>query len=236
MEFNKEILRKRVGYFFSTDRRNRKEVHDFVKNLELHGFEVAIFGGMLRDLLLIGNRKFKSDVDLVVKGGTGEKFQKFLTYYWYKTNNFGGYDISLKNWKVGVFRLEETWAKMKGYIEVSQFKDLVNTTFFSCDAIVYNLTKDEIHTCDGYFQNFYDGVIEINLDKFINPVNHVIRAFRYKEKFGFEFGENLSYFLDKIIDEYGLDFVIHDEKERYGTNYIENFYRDLRDKNQQVLL
>ena len=79
---------------------------------------VLLFGGMLRDLSLVGNVGFKSDIDLVIDTEEDESLDYLLKTYSAKRNKFGGYRLCLSKWKVDIWMLKSTWAFREGYVKV----------------------------------------------------------------------------------------------------------------------
>lgn len=173
-------LKKRISWFLSSSSDGRDEVRNFIFKLESFG-QVAIFGGMLRDLSICGNGGFKSDIDLVIKTSDLDKLKRLLRNYCVTTNKFGGYRIKLNRWDIDLWAFERTWAFQKGLVEGTQLKDLCKTTFFDWDSIIYELSSDAVHTMDGYIDKINSRFLDINLVQNPNPRSNVIKTLRYHE-------------------------------------------------------
>src|SRR3990172_2691939 len=92
---NYENLRKRVKRFLTSTVNSRGEVAEFLESIKPLG-DVAIFGGMLRDISLAGSRAFNSDVDIVIRTDDSKALEAILSSYSSTINSFGGYRLPLK--------------------------------------------------------------------------------------------------------------------------------------------
>lgn len=220
--------KKRLSYFFDTERRGRRSVHDAVNSLQAVG-QVAVIGGMLRDLILFGNRGFKSDVDLVVNVDDHDGFMNFVTRSNGVPNRFGGYSMVHGRWQVDVWPLQRTWAHVEGYVEVSDFKDLTEITFFDCDAILFNLTEQKLIFKEGYFDKIDQKLIDINLKPNPNPIGNAVRAFKYALDKDVIWGRDLAQFVYETIEVHGWISLIEKEEKSSRTNFMRHFNElDLR--------
>ena len=70
--------------------------------------DAYLFGGVLRDLALLGGRGFNSDIDVVVEGDW-TSFKKYLDHLGAYRNKFGGYRLDVASWKVDIWSARETW-------------------------------------------------------------------------------------------------------------------------------
>jgi hypothetical protein len=59
-------------------------------------------------------------------------------------NRFGGFASVHPHWKVDFWSLPNTWASAVGLVRTDTLADLVDTTFFDCDAICYEVQKRKI--------------------------------------------------------------------------------------------
>src|SRR5262245_19331364 len=109
LERGKRSLRRRTQHFLTADLYGRRAVGAFCERLNDVG-DAAIFGGMLRDLLLEGNTKFRSDVDIVVDTGRIGALEQLLAPYAPRKTAFGGFRLFVHKWMVDVWPLEWTWA------------------------------------------------------------------------------------------------------------------------------
>lgn len=210
---------RRLTYFFRTSRRRRGEVQEVVTKLQAFG-PVVVIGGMIRDLALAGNRTFGSDVDFVIKPKDIDQFHLFMMHRAAKRNRFGGYGWSGEHWRIDVWPLQKTWAHEEGHVQISFFSDLLRTTFFDCDAIIYDLQSKNITAKQGYFGRLKRRELEVNLLANPNPTGNAVRALRYAAIRGFGWGPKLCAFMSEQIEECGWKHLQEREATSHGTSYI----------------
>ncbi|BCI67514.1 hypothetical protein AAJCM20276_21380 [Acetobacter aceti] len=175
---------------------------------------------MLRDLLLKDNYAgFRSDVDLVVDAPDCDAFRKLMSDYGAVENRFGGYALSTE-WKADVWLLPRTWAHVAGYRQVAQLGDLLETTFFNWDAILYSLTKKKIMYKEGYLDNLDKRVLDINLEQNPNRVGSCVRTLRAVLTWGGIITPRLAQFAVEVIDEVGANTLLQAEKHSFKHRHI----------------
>ena len=157
-------LQKRIERFFSSNKFKREEVRFFVDDLRNVGV-VAIFGGMIRELALGGNKFFRSDVDLVIESTESNLLFEIISRYDHSINAFGGYRVFLNKWRVDVWNLKETWAFKHNYAEQKNFKSLLLTTFFNWDAIIYRFDTKEIYCDEKYLEELNNRYLDIKIGR-----------------------------------------------------------------------
>src|SRR5690606_28975397 len=102
---------------------------------------VAIFGGLIRDLALGNARDFSSDVDIVVKDMPTHVLTHFASRHAAQQNAFGGFRLPMGRWLFDVWTFEKTWAFSAGLVHGHSLADLLNTTFFNWDAVLFDIEK-----------------------------------------------------------------------------------------------
>lgn len=214
-------LARRVKYVLKESRHSgHREISCFANEFRKLG-EVVIIGGMLRDLALGSSSLFKSDVDFVVDPFDQAEFDKFVIANCGKINRFGGYSILAKYWKVDVWSLRQTWAHRAGHVQVQRFENLLETTFFNCDAIIFDVNKGKLIFRECYFEQLRDRILEINLCHNPNPLGNGVRALRYAYTNGFRFGESLARHVLWCIEHYGTKNMIEYEKNSFGSYMLQ---------------
>jgi len=139
---------------------------------------VGILGGMPRDLARTGSSEnFRSDVDLVVDAPAAE-LRRALQPHSVKYNRFGGCRFHYGAFDFDVWALESTWAVASGYVPVQSLSDLVNTTFFDCDAVVYHCESGAISSTPGFWKSLHRRCIDINLEFNPHRVGTLARTLR----------------------------------------------------------
>ena len=213
-------LNKRVRYFFSTRYRHRSEVHETLGEFNSMG-RVAAVGGMLRDLALFGNRSFCSDIDLVIAPHDLDEFTACMRRRGGVRNRFGGYALPSKKWRIDVWALPTTWAHVQGHVTVKSLEDIKRTTFFDCDAILYDFSDRRLKFDNDYFEKLHERTININLLPNPNPIGNAVRAFRYAMLKNLRWGPDLTCFVAEMVEEYGWTTLAQNEKKSFNTCCIE---------------
>lgn len=207
-------LKKRIGRFLNSKKFERDEVFDLMELSQKLG-RVAIFGGMLRDLCIGGNRFFDSDVDLVFEQHDKGNLETLLKEYRYKLNAFGGYRIQLKKWHVDIWNIENTWAFKNNIVKMDGFKSLTETTFFNWDAIVYEVDSGDIHSAENYLMNLHERYLDINLIENPNALGSMVRALRMMIKLNAKLSPSLCDYVFDNMEKFDSDVIIAYEKQKY---------------------
>ena len=187
-------LARRVRAFIEDASRGGGEIADMVGHLGAVG-EVAIFGGMPRDLARGGADAFRSDVDLVVDASS-EALAELLRDGPAVRNRFGGYRVAGHRHSYDVWALPSTWAIRCGHVEATGLTDLLRTTFFDRDAVLYLCKADRVHHAKRYWSSLRHATVDINLEANPNTAGTIARALRlvldWEQKAGPRLVEYLS--------------------------------------------
>lgn len=173
---NSRILKQRIQRFLVAPQYG-PEVTRVVAFLSDLG-RVAVFGGALRDLALHGTAARPADIDLVVEGDSDRELSRFLAPYAPVRNRFGGFRFRTERWSFDVWRVEDTWAVREGLVKARALDDLVQTTFFDWDALLYVQRSGTIAALPGYFDRLASLVINVNLQENPNPLGNLVRTLR----------------------------------------------------------
>ncbi|WCL51026.1 hypothetical protein [Leptospira sp. GIMC2001] len=229
--YSEYLLRKRLEYFLTTNKLNRNEIKEFIEFIRKES-NVVIFGGMLRDLSLSDNKLFRSDIDLVVDSINQRELYKLIKKYNPIMNKFGGFRILLNKWKLDIWSLSNTWAINEGLVIGDNFTDLLKTSFFTWDAIIYEIPTKKFKYYDNYFKDLNSGFIDINLRSNPNPIGITIRTLRMlfmnKCKISFELLNYIIPYLKKMRPEDIVSFenksfekkILNKEKIELINKYI----------------
>lgn len=196
-------LRKRIRRFLDSSAYGRDEIANLLGALTKVG-DGALIGGMLRDIALEGTKKFCSDIDVVIACDDPSAIQHVLAsqlFPWTR-NRFGGYRVELTKWKVDVWTLKSTWAFRERLVAGNSFEDLLRTTFFDWDAIVYLLGSNQIIAIDGYLDRLGDRALGLNLKTNPNPEGNAVKALRYAAKYSARFSDSLADYLGEVLAPY----------------------------------
>ncbi len=161
----------------NTPRQSLREFLDFATDAVPDG-DVYLFGGVLRDLALLGRRGFNSDIDLVVEGDWSN-LVSYLRSLGAHKNKFGGYRLQLGGWPVDIWNAKETWAIKQGLVSYRGVSSLVDTTVLNWDAILMNWRTQQLVCRESYFDHINLRVLDIVLEENPNPLGMAIRVFRH---------------------------------------------------------
>jgi len=183
--------------------------------------DIYLFGGLLRDLALIGRRGFNSDIDLVVDGNW-YNLVPYLKSLHATKNKFGGYRLNIGGWPIDIWNAKETWAFREGIIEYESIFSLTKTTVLNWDAILMNWRTKEIICRDNYFEELNLRVLDVVLEENPNPLGMAVRVFRHLcTKDAKKITWNAAKFLAKSGRKYSFKELKDAELESYSDSVIE---------------
>lgn len=212
-------LRRHLNRFMKDPRDGRNSIGELARRLGDHG-EVAIVGGMLRDLLLKDNYAgFTSDVDLVIDAPDTSAVRAILSGYGGVRNRFGGYALGTK-WSADVWFLDRTWAHVQGHKNLSKVDDLLGTTFFNWDAVLYSMSRKQVICTDSYLKSLDDRYLDINLVPNPNRIGSCVRTLRSAALWGAMVSPQLARVALRVIDEVGPSALLEAEARSYGHRRV----------------
>lgn len=218
-------LKRRIRYFLSSAYRGRTEIHSTLEKMQSFG-PIVVIGGILRDLLLSNNQEFKSDLDLVIDPLDPDMFRDYVASFGASKNRFGGFSLVGQQWKIDIWLLKDTWAHQAGHVNISNFSDLLDTTFFNCDAIIYDLSCGQVITKPAYFDELSRRWLEINLQPNPNPIGNTVRAFRYAMRKNFTWGPRLSKYVEEVLEHTDWQSLVKYELASYHNSTIGYFPKE----------
>lgn len=183
---------------------------------------VAIIGGLVRDIARRGKIGFRSDIDLVIDAEPAH-VSALAAELNATPNRFGGFSSVHPHWKVDFWSLPNTWAAAVGLVRADKLADLVNTTFFDCDAICYEVHKRKVHALPGYLKRLAERTIEVNLLPNPSIDGNLLRAARRILLWHFRPGPNLREFIERELNEESFDRIVATERKIYPNNFLGNF-------------
>lgn len=210
---NQRELGRRIETFLKSDARGI-EAHELIQRLSTVG-KVGIFGGMVRDIARSGSDAFASDIDLVVEGDADDLAGLFAGGT-AERNRFGGYRLDGHHVKFDVWALHNTWAIKEGLVRASGLGDLIKTTFFDWDAVVYIPLEHKLHCSADYFERIDSGVVTINLEQNPNPLGAIARTLRLLVDWEVGLSQHLADFLWQQIRAYDVNSLVRAQKYTLG--------------------
>jgi hypothetical protein len=212
-------LRKRVSRFVSKE---LLILPPFLGLKELAGSfgPMAIFGGLIRDLALGYSREFSSDIDVVVKDMPPHVLARYLEPYKAQRNSFGGFRVQFGRWGFDLWTFDSTWAFAEGLIDGRELTDLLRTTFFNWDAVLFDIATGELTARPTYFEDLTNHWLAINLRQTPNELGATVRALRALAEGRVTLAPELAEFLHSRIPKYGLDQITAVDAKRTGRRRL----------------
>lgn len=212
-----------VKTFLETDSPSMRQLRSQVlRPLEEIG-EVAIVGGLIRDIIRYGvdNRPI-SDIDLVVQGSPSAvaAIAKKLSA---TPNRFGGFGLVNDYFKVDFWALSTTWARSHANVDIFRIEHIPSSTFFNWDAVVYSTKSHRTYFNDQYLEDMNRKILEINLELTASHLGNLIRALRRLFAWQAHPGPKLLNFIEEARSYYSWEDVIRQEKSAFYTAYLDRF-------------
>ena len=198
------------------------------------GLRAALFGGVLRDLVVFENKQAPRDFDIVVDVDAKALFDLFHDKVRRRTR-FGGLHVLYEGWPLDIWPLDQTWAFQHMAIAPT-FENLPKTTFLNVEAIAVDLSNAD-HSRravyeDGFFSAIANRTVEINLRENPYPSLCVVRSLITACKLNFVISKDLI----NYIRQYGAPLTLPDidriQNEHYGrpqlpSNLIRSWIDDV---------
>lgn len=170
--------------------------------------QTVIFGGMPRDIARRGGKGFSSDVDLVVDPQDYGRFRDLMVELGGVENRFGGFAARMHGWRVDVWALQDTWARRTGLRRVEEITDILDTTFFDFDSVMYNISTGRVAASKNYFTLISESVLGLNLIENPNPMGSALRALRRALLWDVHLSDKLADYVLDSIDTYGWERLV----------------------------
>ncbi|SDZ30755.1 hypothetical protein SAMN05444506_11479 [Pseudomonas syringae] len=168
---NSKTAKKRIQAFLGEDVGATHPIQHLKSSL----VDLAIFGGMIRDLTLGRSELFNSDIDLV-SSACAEEIYEAIREYAPIRNRFGGYRFFFLGRPYDIWSLEDTWAVRQGYVNALGIEDLCRTTFFTIDAAIFNVKSERFYLPKFCRRSIERKVLDINLIHNPFPAKMAIKA------------------------------------------------------------
>ncbi|MBL9040995.1 MAG: hypothetical protein JNM83_05310 [Myxococcales bacterium] len=215
---NKEIVRRRADSFLS--RPEYAGVRAILAEISAVA-PTAIFGGFPRDLARYGVDGFNSDLDLVVDCQSITSILDRLGPVHFTNTGMGGIRICGHRLQIDLWTLQDTWAIKNGIVEANHLADLIHTTFFDCDAIIYQLDTREIVCSERYFSSLSSDVIDISVEINPNPLSMTIRTLRFLKRRRLKISARLAGYLLRRLEELGNESICAAEYRKYDDHCLD---------------
>jgi predicted nucleotidyltransferase len=194
---------------------------DFITDTLPDG-DVYLFGGVLRDLALLGRKGFNSDIDVVVEGDW-RNCVSYLETLGARKNKFGGYRLEVDGWPIDIWNAKETWAIKQGLVQYKSIASLTETTVLNWDAILMNWRTRTFIYPPNYFEAIKTRVLDIVLEKNPDPLGMAVRVFRHLcSKDAKKITTSATEYLVNCTKSYSFDDIINRELRSYGNTLIDS--------------
>jgi len=180
----------------------------------------AVFGGALRDLALRGSGASPRDIDVVMECDSQQELSDFLAPYCPQRNKYGGFRFRTERWSFDVWRAQDTWAVRQGLVAAGSLDDLIRTTFFDWDAVLYEHRSGTLTVMPGYFTRLSSCVVDVNLLENPNPLGNLIRALRVLARGRACLGPQLMIFAFDQLGRFGDREILAAEAKSFRHNCL----------------
>jgi hypothetical protein len=188
--------------------------------------DVYLFGGILRDLALHGQRGFNSDIDLVVEGNW-PNCAAYLQKLDARANKFGGYRLTVAGWPIDIWSAKETWAIREGLVPYYGIGSLTETTVLNWDAILMNWRNKIFVYRQNYIETIRQRILDVVLQQNPNPLGMAVRVFRHLcLKDAMKITTSAATYLAECARAYSYHDLQSAELQSYGNSAIQaHIYR-----------
>ena len=228
--------KKQLKFEFSrhdidTQWRDISHLLDYLSDICVYG-DIYIYGGMLRDIALLGIDGFTSDIDLVVESDW-ETVSKELFEKGGELNKFGGMRIAIDglDHPIDIWDAKNTWAFKNNYLVYRDISSLLDSTMFNWDSILMCWkTKSIVHS-EKYFEDLNNRHLDLVFAENPNPIGMLVRAFRHiLNKDALSASDSLINYLVKESKKYSFSQVYNSERASYLSEYVieNNQYHNFR--------
>lgn len=212
-----QTLLKKLELFFAEP--SQHGVMSALSDWQRNGWHPYLFGGLLRDIFILGKSQHPRDIDVVVSGEAEQEFDKNVSPYIRHKNRFGGLRLELSRWQMDVWRLEKTWAFQTNHGLLPSPENLPRTTFLNVEAIVVSIEEGG-KLGNIYEHNFFHAIrtktIDINLEDNPYPALATVRALATAVRIRFALSSRLAKYILDTTDRMGIAGLISAQETHYG--------------------
>lgn len=190
--------------------------------------ELTIFGGVIRDLVILADMKMIRDIDIVVSVASDDELLSIFGNVPSRRTRFGGFHCLLDGLQLDVWSLGGTWAFREGLLE-PHVRNLPRSAFLSIDAVAVSLAAREIYE-DRFFESIERKTIDIVLEKNPFPALCVLRSLVLRRKYNFLFSDSLRSYIREFwnTNENPLRALSEIQISHYGEQILS--YRQISDE------
>ncbi len=210
----------------STPSNNLGEFLDLISCTVPEG-DLYLFGGVLRDLALFGEKGFSSDIDIVVDGDWDLIYPKLIKLGAIK-NKFGGFRLMRDDIPIDIWLAKETWAVKNNLVAYRGIASLLDTTVLNWDAILMNWRTKSFLYKQEYFSELNRGYMDVVLERNPNPLGMLVRILRHVI---LKDAKTISYqvlkYVYRSVNAYTYEEIVEAEYSSYGNSHIHMHMYDM---------
>jgi hypothetical protein len=215
--FRKRIAR-RFGQMLTHDQAEAGSLLPFFAAIRSKGWNAAVFGGAIRDIVVPDKMVRPRDVDVVVDVPDEDSLFDTFKQYVKRRTRFGGLHIIYGGWPIDIWPLHRTWSFQHSSLSPT-FENLPKTTFLNVEAIAVEVWPSDLKHRRVFEEKFFDSisqrVLEINNEVNPFPELSVVRALVMASRIDFAIGPNLC----RYIQTYGSNLSVSDIDEIQVGHY-----------------
>jgi hypothetical protein len=209
-----------------------------VNKWEERGWGPILFGGLIRDLMVFGIRRYPRDVDVVLSNATTDQLLNEDSFQDFKLNRFGGVHVNINRWSFDVWPLDKTWRFTVDDSLIATPANLPRTTFLDVEAIAVTLNGPHrigrIYSV-GFFQAIKKQCIDINYEENPFPSLCAVRSIIIAWKLNYRLSRKLAcYFVDVVAEQGAPELVFAQDRHYQKVLLRESDISDLKNYFEQA--
>ena len=213
-------LRNLVTDFLGSRGRNISPPSEIIESIRNRKWRAVLFGGTLRDLMVLGPARPPRDIDIVIDEVSRDEIRKEFEGYVYRYTRFGGLTLRTAGWFVDVWPLRDTWAIKNSLVNSVDFASLPKTTFLNVEAVCVELKpspgKSRVIYAKGFFEAICEQIVEINLEENPFPSLCIVRSLLTAAKLNYKIGPKLMMYLMHHAYKHDFEELISIQLSHYG--------------------
>jgi hypothetical protein len=182
-------------------------------------WRLFLFGGVLRDVLILGLKHKPRDIDVVIMNGTSSELADALQPYIKRRTRFGGFQLELNRWNFDIWPLHTTWAFVHNKHLLPTPDNLPKTTFLNVEAVAVSVDPcgdvGEIVE-SGFFEAVKKRTLDINLEENPYPALAAVRAMATATSLRYSLSPRLARYILEMEEDLGADALVAAQDSHYG--------------------
>ena len=211
-------LRKQLRSFLSDDGPHRA-ILSALYSQGKKDWRPFLFGGLMRDIFILGLRQGPRDIDVVVAKGSSEELEQALRPYIRRRNRFGGFQLELGRWHFDIWPLQTTWAFLHERALDPRPENLPKTTFLNVEAVAVELQPQGgvggvVES--GFFEAVRQRILDINFEANPYPALAAVRALATAARLKYSIAPRLARYIVETKHQFGVEALVAAQDSHYG--------------------